>query len=157
MGHCFVSPSPRKGAAGFTLIELMIAVAIVAILAAVALPAYFDSVRKSRRSDAVSALSALQQAQERFRSSHSSYGNLNSPADSDTLPNISTTSANGHYVLSVSDITSASYVATATAQGRQASDTNCKLMGVRLSGGSVGYGSGASALDWSDPGRCWAK
>lgn len=41
---------------GFTLIEVMIAVVIVAILVAVALPAYQNSIRKSRRSEAFAAL-----------------------------------------------------------------------------------------------------
>ncbi|MFK8020179.1 MAG: type IV pilin protein [Pseudomonadales bacterium] len=51
---------------GMTLIELMIAVAIVAILAAVALPSYDNFVKKSRRSDAASQLMQIMQQQERF-------------------------------------------------------------------------------------------
>ena len=51
---------------GMTLIELMIAVAIVAILAAVALPSYDNYVKKSRRSDAASQLLQIMQQQERF-------------------------------------------------------------------------------------------
>ena len=58
---------------GFTLIEVMIAVVIVAILVAVALPAYQNSIRKSRRSEAFAALSNVQQMQERHRSSQPVY------------------------------------------------------------------------------------
>ena len=50
---------------GFTLIELMIVVAIVAILASIALPAYNSSVTKSRRADArVMLLRAVQQQEQ---------------------------------------------------------------------------------------------
>ncbi len=51
--------------AGFTLIEIMITVAIVAILAAIAYPAYRDQVRKTRRADATAALLDLAQFMER--------------------------------------------------------------------------------------------
>ena len=51
---------------GFTLIELMIAVAVVAILAAIAYPSYQDSIVKSRRADAKSALLELSVIMERL-------------------------------------------------------------------------------------------
>ncbi|MBL0296210.1 MAG: prepilin-type N-terminal cleavage/methylation domain-containing protein [Betaproteobacteria bacterium] len=63
----------RETASGFTLVELMIAVVIVALLASIALPSFMDSIRKSRRSEAFAALSAVQQAQERWRGNHGSY------------------------------------------------------------------------------------
>lgn len=50
---------------GFTLIELMIVLVIVAILAAVAFPSYQDSVLKTRRADAKDALLRISHAQER--------------------------------------------------------------------------------------------
>ena len=59
---------------GFTLIELMITVAVVAILAAIALPSYQEQVRKSRRSEAISTLGELQLRQERWRANNPSYG-----------------------------------------------------------------------------------
>ena len=58
---------------GFTLIELIVAVAIVGILAAIAIPSYQDSVRKSRRSDAKGALMGLANAMERYFTATSSY------------------------------------------------------------------------------------
>jgi type IV pilus assembly protein PilE len=52
---------------GFTLIELMIVVVIVAILTAVGLPSYFAQVQKSRRSEAKAALTQLATMQQQFR------------------------------------------------------------------------------------------
>jgi type IV pilus assembly protein PilE len=58
---------------GFTLIELMIAVAIVGILSAIAIPSYRDSAIKSRRSDAQSALMGFANAMERHFTASNTY------------------------------------------------------------------------------------
>lgn len=58
---------------GFTLIELMITVAIVGILAAVAYPSYLDSVRKGKRAEGRTALIDFMQQQERFLTQTGSY------------------------------------------------------------------------------------
>ena len=59
--------------AGFTLIELMIVVAIIGLLAAVAYPAYTDSVRKGNRAEARAALMNLLQQQERYLTQMNTY------------------------------------------------------------------------------------
>lgn len=58
---------------GFTLIELMIVVAIVAILASIAYPAYTSSILKGKRAEGRTALSELMQQQERFMTQNNSY------------------------------------------------------------------------------------
>ncbi|MET0718666.1 MAG: type IV pilin protein, partial [Pseudoxanthomonas sp.] len=58
---------------GFTLIELMIVVAVVAILAAVSYPSFQDQIRKSRRAQAKADLVEYAAAAERFHTSNNSY------------------------------------------------------------------------------------
>ena len=58
---------------GFTLIEMMIVVAIVGVLGAIAYPAYTSSVQKGRRAQARTELMSLMQQQERFATQNNTY------------------------------------------------------------------------------------
>ncbi len=151
---------------GFTLVEIMIAVAIVAILAAVALPSFMDSIRKSRRTDAFNAIANVQQLQERWRSNRSLYAaSLTNAADHATTPGLGMAAARtpgGYYDLALSGTGAAGYTVTAAAVSgtSQANDTRCAVLGARVAaGGNLTYGSGASAaaINWADPNRCWAR
>ena len=153
------TPLRRKAAPGFTLIELMIAVAIVAILVSVALPFFRDSIRKSHRSDAFKIISATQQSQERWRSNHPQYSILLSELA------INSSTPEGTYSIAVSNppsptLIDTGYVVTATATGSQADDTNCPVLAVFVKDGNIKYGSGSS-IDWTsattDPNRCWVR
>lgn len=78
---------------GFTLIELMIVVAVVGTLAAIAYPAYTDSVLKGRRAQARAALSELLQQQERYMTQNNCYlafSNNSSGVASATAPSPAT-------------------------------------------------------------------
>jgi type IV pilus assembly protein PilE len=71
-----------KSNKGFTLIELMIAVAIVGILAAIAYPSYQQHVLKTRRATAQGCLQELAQWMERYYTSNMTYANANLPQTS---------------------------------------------------------------------------
>jgi prepilin-type N-terminal cleavage/methylation domain-containing protein len=81
----------KRSTLGFTLIELMIALLVVAILAAIAYPSYVNSVRKGHRHDGMSALLDAAQKLEVYRARTGSY--TTTPADA----NIATTSLEGYY------------------------------------------------------------
>jgi type IV pilus assembly protein PilE len=130
--------------AGFTLIELMIVMAIAAILAAIALPAYQSSVRKGRRSDAIDATAAVQLAQERWRANNPSY----STEIVDELNLGTTLSKSGYYQLSLSDASGTGYTLTATAvTGKgQENDSGCSTLTLTVTNGSATH---ADAGCWS--------
>ncbi len=64
---------PSRRQRGFTLVELMVVVAIAAVLASIALPNYMESVRKSRRADARAALQELAQQLEAYYARNGTY------------------------------------------------------------------------------------
>jgi type IV pilus assembly protein PilE len=157
---CARSPVPQRQS-GFTLVELMIAVVVMGVLVALAFPSYKDSIRKSRRSDAVAGIATVQQAQERHRANRATYGDFAAALPEDTLTGVSATTSGKHYLMTIANITPSTYDVLATAQGDQADDTKCKVMGARLQGGALRYGSGLASVDWTqtdpDSGKCWAK
>jgi type IV pilus assembly protein PilE len=63
----------RKAELAFTLIELVVAVAIAAILAAIAFPSYQESVRKAKRAEGRAALMELMHQEERYFSQNNTY------------------------------------------------------------------------------------
>lgn len=153
---------------GFTLVELMIAVVVVALLAAIALPSFMDSIRKGRRSEGIAALMAVQQAQERWRANRPTYSASVDNASSDAVvPGLGLpgTTPTGYYAISVQAppepwTWATGYEARAVAvAGSQLADGDCKVLAVRMQGGNLTYGSGASAdaMLWPDAGRCWAR
>jgi type IV pilus assembly protein PilE len=132
---------------GFTLVELMVAVAVMAILSAIAYPLYTSQVQKVRRTDARVALATIASAQERFYSINGAYtANL---ADLDIDPALQAgASAEDYYDLAVA-LTPNGYRLTATPDpGKsQADDAYCTSLTLDSAGTKDGTGS--------DPDKCW--
>ena len=143
---------------GFTLIELMIVVAVMAVIALIAVPNYTDTLRKSRRADAMAGLNRLQQLQERYRGQHPEYA-----AAIASMPSSSTTSPEGHYDLSVdaAETTTTKYkmAATARAGSPQFADTKCRSLIVKMENGVITTSSknAAGDEDTANANRCWVK
>lgn len=114
--------------AGFTMVELIIVIAIIGILVGIAYPSYMDSVRKSRRSDAMVSLLTLAGLQERFYIQKSTY--TTDIAGGTGLAFNKSTSVEDYYTMAVSAGTAGlknSFVITATpvAGKSQADDKDC--------------------------------
>ncbi len=133
-----------KKSKGFTLIELMIVVAIVSILLAIAIPSYNNQMRKSRRTEAKQILSDLQLKQEKWRSNHATYGTSLAPPTASNIP-IPATSA--YYTITLTTAgTATGYGYTATAIGSQVGDS-CGNLTLAMASGNVAKGPGTAG--------CW--
>lgn len=133
---------------GFTLIELMIVVAIVAILGSIAFPAYTDYVRKARRADGMTAVLNAANTMERCGSTFGRYDNANCL----NLFNPAQDSPEGYYsVARAAAPTASTYSFTATAQGKQASDASyCNAFTVNEAGTKTSMGSEGNDRCWNN-------
>lgn len=134
----------RQRAGGFTLIELMVTVAIIGILMAVAIPAYTSYVLRARTTEAITALGSFQPFAEQYWSSNRTYAGM-APPDSPTTGNFS-------YAFSVTP--------TASAYTLKATGTN-KMLGldytIDQSGNkaTTAVPTTSSFSGWATNATCW--
>ena len=132
----------RKRILGFTIVELMIVVMIVAILLALAYPSYVQYTRKAKRGEAQQLLMNWAINQEIWRSNNTTYNGIDDPnAANYIIPD------NEHYTFTVADVSATAYTLEAAGGGDQVND---KARG----------GADCSTLEMNqagikDPPACW--
>lgn len=129
---------------GFTLIEMMITVALIAILAAIALPSYSSQVRKGRRADAESFMMDVVARQQQFLLDRRTYATSVTAAAADnglglTLPS----SVSAYYTVLSLDVTTGpmGFTLTLRPTGSQQADS-CGDLTINQSGTKSASGSG---------------
>jgi type IV pilus assembly protein PilE len=139
---------------GFTLIELMIAVAIIGILAAIAVPSYQESVNKSRRADAKATLLGLANAMERQFTETNSFkkaaGTTATPTDTGVplFYAVDSNTTGKYYDVTINAADDTSYTLWAAPKGGQSHD-KCGTFKLTHTGDKSFTGAGGTQAD------CW--
>ncbi len=137
---------------GFTLIELMVVVVVVAVLMAVVLPSYTEYVNKGRRSDAMSALLDAANRQEQFMLDRNTYTTDMTLLGFDDDPLVS---VEGHYTIDAvaggTGTIASSYTLTATPLGTSAQNDDARCATFRLTSAGAKTATGTHAA------ACWSR
>jgi type IV pilus assembly protein PilE len=110
----------RRREAGFTLIEILIAIVIVGILSAVAIPSYSNYVLRGRLTEAFTTLSAMQPAAEEFWSNNRTYVGLPTPNATANFTYTAATTVSGYTIKATGSGSTVDFVYTIDQNGSRA-------------------------------------
>ena len=152
---CGIKKAPQSG---FTLIEILVAVAIIGILAAIAIPSYQQNILKSQRVDAMNALLNLAAQEERYYTTNNTYTNVvanlgYSPASTSLTNSFYIPHAtNADYLVAVTAASGTSYTLSAVPQNNQVKDACYTYV---LTQGGVQSNQKSSGTTITSPSDCW--
>ena len=130
-----MKPEPRPLRRGYTLVECLVACAVVGLLSTLALASARQHQLRAGRLDAVDALTRIQLAQEQHRALHGMYS-----GELTALRSASAQSRQGLYSLQLRRSAGESYTAVATAQGPQSRDSHCPALTLAVDHGAPQLG-----------------
>lgn len=134
--------------AGFTLLELMIVVVIIAILSAIAIPSYRQYVLRGHRTDATRALQDLAAREENYYFAKNAYSKVLT-----TDLNGSANMAGTYFNITIPSASSTDYTLRADAIGTQEQDTTCAFFTLDRAGNSLSASAGGADTSAT----CWGK
>ena len=146
---------------GFTLIELMIVCAVIAILAAIAMPSYLNQTRKARRSQVAGAAQQIAMFEERYRADCGTFaGSFGTTCSGTTVafPTLASAYVGAYYTVTLvaasATATSFQIDITANTTGGQDKDT---ADGTSCATLTLDYGVTTAGAITKTPAACWAR